>query len=48
MKRNIILLVACMALSACGIKPGEVEPPEGEGSSSYPRTYPDLGTDPQP
>ncbi len=33
-------------VSACGIKPGTVDPPPGTEGTKFPRTYPDPSTDP--
>ena len=46
--RNIILIGLLMGLSACGVKPKEVSAPEGAENAQFPRTYPDLSTDPAP
>lgn len=35
-------------LGACGIKPSEVDPPQGEKLDTFPRTYPDPQYDPAP
>jgi predicted small lipoprotein YifL len=35
-------------LAGCGKKPSDVEAPVGASPSSYPGTYPDPATDPQP
>lgn len=35
-----------LALSACGKRPDVVDAPDGTDAKAYPRTYPDLGTDP--
>ncbi len=45
---NVILCTALLALSACGIKPPYVEPPAGAKHDTFPHTYPDPSTDPQP
>jgi predicted small lipoprotein YifL len=51
------LQVFCMALAiclmtaglaGCGIKPGQVDPPQGEKNDPFPRTYPDPKYDPAP
>jgi predicted small lipoprotein YifL len=55
MKRQIstFLFMTALAtlslhLTGCGVKPGSVEPPSGaEEDGTFPRTYPDLGTDPK-
>lgn len=46
--KGFLIIGACLLLGACGVKPGEVSPPEGAEGSAYPRTYPDLKTDPKP
>ncbi|GEM_PF-1228769 len=44
----ILLCVNTLALCACGIKPPYVEPPNGAQHDVFPKTYPDINTDPQP
>jgi len=44
----IIILALSMPLAGCGIKPGRVAPPPGAEEIEFPRTYPDLRTDPPP
>lgn len=39
LKPVLLSLLAVALLSACGVKPGKVEPPEGS-KSGYPHTYP--------
>lgn len=47
MEKTAILLVFCVMLAACGVKPGSVEPPGGAAQDNlFPRTYPDITTDP--
>lgn len=46
--RSFLLLFLCLAVTSCGVKPGEVSAPEGSDQSAFPRAYPDLKTDPQP
>tara|TARA_B100000242_G_scaffold196366_3_gene141854 strand:- start:4417 stop:4581 length:165 start_codon:yes stop_codon:yes gene_type:complete len=41
MKYTILLLAALPLLSACGVKPNDVQ-----GSDTHPRTYPDISHDP--
>lgn len=48
MKKTILLAVMAGLLSACGIKPNNVDPPEEVQRGEFPRTYPDLSTDPPP
>lgn len=43
-----LLLALASGLSACGLKPNKMEPPEGVAKDAYPRVYPDLKNDPQP
>ena len=45
---TIFLCVNILMLSACGVKPSHVDPPEGAEHSQFPRTYPDTSTDPKP
>jgi hypothetical protein len=37
-----------LCLSACGKKPNFVDAPESTQTDQYPRTYPDIATDPKP
>lgn len=39
MKKLIVCITFALALSACGVKPGNVKPPEG-ARDIYPNTYP--------
>lgn len=46
----LILMLAgsYLGMAACGVKPGSVKPPSGsQDDGTFPRTYPDLDTDPQ-
>ncbi|GJL84598.1 MAG: hypothetical protein DHS20C02_03730 [Micavibrio sp.] len=47
----MIILLMCLTLgapiSACGIKPSDLAPPEGE-ETNFPHTYPAESTDPPP
>jgi hypothetical protein len=45
---RIILLSLVIILSSCGVKPGSPDSPAGEDKVEYPRTYPDINTDPKP
>lgn len=45
---SLLLLSLCLITAGCGVKPGEVLPSEGAQDSKFPRTYPDLSTDPRP
>jgi hypothetical protein len=38
--KKYALLMMLAALCACGVKPGDVDPPEGAKASDFPRTYP--------
>lgn len=40
------LYLNIIMLAACGIKPGSVDSPAAGQPDTYPRTYPDLNTDP--
>jgi hypothetical protein len=44
----IALLWPLLALSACGKKPNEVDPPPGAEDNIFPKTYPNISTDPKP
>lgn len=35
-----LALLAIVTLSACGIKPNELKPPEGSKKTDFPKTYP--------
>lgn len=48
MKNMIAIVLGCIILASCGVKPGHVDPPEGSEETGFPRTYPDLDTDPKP
>lgn len=45
-KLIISVILVSVTLSGCGIKPSKLSPPENADRSEYPRTYPDLATDP--
>lgn len=47
---NIVRLCAVAGLfliAACGIKPTDMEPPKDSLENTFPRTYPDINTDPK-
>jgi hypothetical protein len=44
----LCVLLSLGLLSACGVKPKNVEKPEGKENVIYPRTYPSPETDPRP
>ncbi len=47
MKLPIICIVLSMViLSACGVKPDNLEPPN-KHKNTYQKTYPDISTDPK-
>ena len=46
--RAFLILGICLVMGACGVKPGDVSPPEGTEEKAFPATYPDLSTDPAP
>jgi hypothetical protein len=48
MKKTVLILLISCGLSACGVKPGQVDPPDDVKSKEFPRTYPDLITNPPP
>lgn len=48
MKKAVPLLIVLGLLTACGIKPSSVEPPDADKGNAFPRTYPDLSTDSLP
>jgi len=43
-----LLCLMTASLGGCGIKPGQVDPPQGEKNDRFPRTYPDPQYDPAP
>lgn len=43
---SLFLALLAPGLSGCGIKPSNVDPPEGANEGDYPRVYPDLKNDP--
>jgi hypothetical protein len=42
------LLLALALTGGCGIKPVKVDPPASVKHDTFPKTYPDPATDPQP
>ncbi len=49
-KRYFIYILICVntiILGACGVKPPYVDPPQGIKHDTFPKTYPDINTDPQ-
>lgn len=44
----LFLVIAGLGLTGCGKKPSHIDPPLGTEEDTFPRTYPDLKTDPQP
>ena len=40
MRLTIFSFMVLLTLAACGIKPGDVDPPQGEDKDYFPRTYP--------
>lgn len=46
MKKTAVLVLICLSLAACGVKPGSVESPDG--SENFPRSYPDTRVNPMP
>jgi len=46
MRKFVILGMAMAVLAGCGIKPGNVDPPEGANEGDYPRVYPEIKNDP--
>lgn len=47
MRLAILSLCAILTLAACGVKPSDVDPPQGEPRDEFPRTYPAPETDAQ-
>ena len=43
-----VLMIVLLSLTACGIRPDEVDPPPGAEKVVFPRTYPDPSPDPRP
>lgn len=48
MKITAISLCMAMLLTGCGVKPSHVDPPAGVQKDTFPQTYPDPSTDPEP
>lgn len=44
----LALVALTLVMAGCGIKPAKLSPPPGVSKDSYPKTYPDPSTDPQP
>ncbi len=42
----LMLAVFPLLLAGCGVKPPEVDPPEGANEGDFPRVYPADKTDP--
>ena len=40
----LAILLFPLAVSGCGIRPGQVDPPPGAEKLTFPRTYPDPAT----
>lgn len=47
MRLAILSLCAILTLTGCGVKPHDVDPPQGAAHDNFPRTYPDPRNDPQ-
>lgn len=47
-RKIAVLLLASLALGACGKKPRVVDPPQGKAADTFPQTYPDPALDPKP
>ncbi|MCK5518163.1 MAG: hypothetical protein KAI61_02015 [Alphaproteobacteria bacterium] len=45
---SLCLTLTLSAVSGCGIKPSEIDPPAGTEKDYFPKTYPDHSTDPHP
>lgn len=43
---TFVVLVLSTALISCGAKPKNIDPPRDSDLQRYPRTYPDIHTDP--
>jgi PBP1b-binding outer membrane lipoprotein LpoB len=48
MKFYTLLLLSAVLLGGCGVKPAAVDAPGDVEEDTFPRTYPDLATDPAP
>lgn len=46
-KLILTILIIASALSACGIKPGNLTPPAGDREDLFPRAYPKDPSKPQ-
>lgn len=46
--RLCLIFAFCASITACGIRPGQLEHPTTPGEPNYPRTYPEPATDPTP
>lgn len=47
MRLAILSLCVILAVTGCGVKPRDVDPPQGKENDQFPRTYPDPENDPQ-
>ncbi len=43
---GVVVSIITITLSACGIKPDNLEPPNKQ-ENTYQQTYPDISTDPR-
>lgn len=48
LKPIVLLLLCALSLTACGKKPGHVDPPPDVKKDEFPYTYPDPDSDPKP
>jgi len=44
----LVLCLLGVVLTACGKKPGHLDPPPTVTEDTFPQTYPDPATDPKP
>jgi hypothetical protein len=44
---TLLAIVCLLALTGCGKRPGQVDPPPGISKDVYTREYPDIRTDGQ-
>jgi hypothetical protein len=48
MKKLILFVFVTILLPSCGVKPSDIEPPDEVKNKEFPRTYPNIATDPPP
>ena len=45
---RVFIVFSVLLTAGCGVKPPYVDPPNGAEHDTFPKTYPNIITDPQP